>query len=149
MLCIFNSNWCKIIFIISLISVYLLIPQKMFYGWYNLLAYIFIFSTSLSLTCIFRNIKERIKLNQKQNKSFFAIILSIFGILASQVCGIGAPLCGAALGGSIGLSFLPIFAQSFLENYSVYIIIIAIIGQIYSLFLLKCWGKNYCLFEKK
>ncbi|EFK97741.1 hypothetical protein LDC_0206 [sediment metagenome] len=82
--------------------------------------------------------KERIKLNNKTEKSTLSIILSIFGLAATQVCGIGAPMCGAALGGSIGLTFLPSFAQNFFEEYSVYIIIIAIIGQIYSLYILKC-----------
>jgi hypothetical protein len=65
-------------------------------------------------------------------------LLSIFGILATQVCGIGAPMCGAALGGSIGIAFLPAVAQTFFEDYSIYIILIAILGQIYSLYVLKC-----------
>lgn len=137
------------IFILSLIGVYFIIPEKMFYGWYNLLAYSFILSTALTITCIFKNTKERIKLNKKTGKSWVSIILSIFGITATQVCGIGAPMCGAALGGSIGLTFLPSFAQTFFENYAVYIILIAIVGQLYSLYILKCWGKNYCLYNYK
>jgi hypothetical protein len=47
-------------------------------------------------------------------------------------------MCGAALGGSIGLTFLPVAGQIFFEKYAVYIILIAIAGQIYSLYLLKC-----------
>ncbi len=149
MLCILKSKWCQLVFIVSLIGFYFLIPEKMFYGWYNFLAYFFILSTALTITCIFRNTKERVKLNQAAGKSLFSIILSIFGILATQVCGIGAPMCGAALGGSIGLTFLPAVAQNFFEDYSVYIILFAITGQIYSLYLLKCWGKNYCIYNLK
>ncbi len=145
MLCILKSKWCFIVFILSLVGFYFLIPEKMFYGWYALLAYLFILSTALTITCIFRNTKERIVLNRRGGKSWGAVILSVFGILATQVCGIGAPMCGAALGGSIGLTFLPSIAQSFFEDYAVYIIIIAILGQMYSLYLLKCWGNNYCL----
>jgi hypothetical protein len=135
----------------ALFVFYFLIPKKMFYGWYNLIAYLFILSTALTTTCIFRNTKERIVLNRKGGKSWFAVILSVFGVLATQVCGIGAPMCGAALGGSIGLTFLPSIAQGFFEDYAVYIIIIAILGQMYSLYILKCWGNNYCLIipEKK
>ena len=120
----------------------------MFYGWYNIIAYGFIFSTSLTITCIFRNTKERIKINKQNNKSLISIILSIFGIIATQVCGIGAPMCGAALGGSIGITFMPVFMQSFFQDYALYIIILAIVGQMYSLYALKCWGNNYCLYDK-
>jgi hypothetical protein len=73
----------------------------------------------------------------------------VFGILATQVCGIGAPMCGAGLAGSIGISFLPIAGQIFFEQYAIYIILIAIIGQFFSLYTLKCWGNNYCLYNIK
>ena len=144
MLCLFKSKWCIFVFLISALFFYFLIPPKMFFGWYNLLAYLFIFSSALTMTCIFRNTKERIRFNRKLGKSWWSVILSVFGILATQVCGIGAPVCGATLSGAIGISFLPSFAQGFFESYSVPIIIFAIMGQIYSLFILKCWGKNYC-----
>ena len=149
MKCILKSKWCQLVFIISITIVYFSIPNKMFYSWYNFLAYTFIFSTALSITCIFRNTKERIKLNRKTSKSIFTLILSIFGILATQVCGIGAPMCSMVLGSSIGLTFLPTIAQGFFEDYAVYIILLAILGQIYSMYLLKCWGKNYCLYNIK
>ncbi len=144
MLCIFKSKWCVAVLLISAGLFYYLIPDKMFYGWYQALAYLFVLSTALSITCIFRNARERIRFQKKQQKSLVSLILSLFGILATQVCGIGAPVCGAALGGSIGLSFLPAVAQTFFEQYAVYIIIVAILGQVYSLYILKCWGKNYC-----
>ncbi len=149
MFCILKSKWCVLIFILSLFGIYFLIPEKIFFGSYNLLAYSFILSTALTITCIFRNTKERIKLNAKTGKSWLSIILSLFGILATQVCGIGAPMCGAALGGSIGLTFLPTIAQGFFEDYAVWIILIAILGQLYSLYILKCWGKNYCIYDIK
>lgn len=149
MFCVLKSKWCMGVFVLSIIGLYSLIPEKMFHEWYKLLGYTFILSTSLTITCIFKNTKERIKLNQKTGKSFVSIILSIFGVMATQVCGIGAPMCGAALGGSIGITFLPIAAQSFFEDYATYIILLAILGQMYSLYILKCWGNNYCLYNYK
>ena len=147
MLCILKSKWCLLVFIISTIGIFFMVPQTMLHDWYLSLAIIFIITTASSITCIFRNTKERIKLNKKNKKSLLSIILSIFGLAATQVCGLGAPLCGAALGGSIGLTFLPSIAQTFFQRYSVYIIIISIVGQLYSLYILKCWGKNYCLYN--
>jgi len=149
MFCVLESKWCKLVFFLTLVLVYWFTPEKVFYGWYNLLAYTFILTTALSVTCIFRNTKERIKINKKVGKSWFTIILSVLGILTTQVCGIGAPMCGAVLGGTIGLTFLPVTLQNFLGEYSVWILIIAIIGQIYSLYLLKCYGKNYCIYNLK
>ncbi len=145
MFCILKSKFCLFVFFISFIGIYFLIPDKMFYAWYRVLAYFFIFSTAMTSTCIVKNLRERILLNKKAGKSFFAILLSVFGIIATQVCGIGVPLCGTALAGSIGISFLPAIAQSFFEDYAVYIIVFAILGQLYSLYLLKCWGKHYCI----
>ncbi len=128
----------------SLVGIYFLVPETMFHGLYSLLAMFFIISSALTVTCIIRNTKERIKINKNSGKSALAIALSVLGLMATQVCGIGAPVCGAALGASLGLTFLPTFAQSFFQDYAVYIIIFAILGQLYSLYILKCWGKNYC-----
>lgn len=135
---IFNSNYCKIVFILSLILVTLLIPKKVFYGYYKILAVSFILLTSLMITCFVRNIKEKIYSAKLNGVSFIGIIGIVFGVGALQACTIGAPVCGASIGAGVFALIFPGFAFGFIENYSIHIIIASIIIQITALYFMGC-----------
>lgn len=141
---IFKSHYCKTIFILSLIAGYFLVPEKVFYRWYTLLAIIFIIVFALTITCLIRNIKERFKDAKSQGKSLVGIISMVLGISALQVCGVGAPICGATVGAGIVSLIFPSFALGFLEKYSLWIIVFSIIFQLISLYFMKCYQKINC-----
>jgi len=138
LLYILRSSYCKSVLILSLIGSYFLIPNKVFYGYGYFLAGAFMLVFSFSITCIVRNIKEKIKLSHTYKTSIFSLFLGIVGISAFQVCGIGAPVCGATIGLGIVSVIFPAFFIDFLTDYSHAIIIISIIMQTAALYFMKC-----------
>ncbi len=139
---IFKSNYCKIIFLISLILVSFLIPKKIFYGFYSILGVVFILLTALTLTCLIRNVKEKISSAKSNGASVIGILSILFGFGALQACTIGAPVCGATLGAGVIALIFPGVLFSFLEKYGIVIIIFSIIIQIISLYFMNCFKKT-------
>lgn len=138
---IFKSNYCKVVFIFSLIGLFFLIPKKIFYGNYLIIGIIFIFLSSLLVTCLIRDIKERVHSAKAGGASFLGIIVIVVGLGAIQSCSIGAPICGASIGIGV-LSFIfPNIALNFLEKYSLIIIIISLFFQVFSLYFMNCFNK--------
>ena len=135
---ILESRYCILVFLISLIVSILVIPKKVFYKWYFVLATTFILTFALTITCIVRNIKEKIKVRKQTSKSIIALIFSIIGFSALQVCTIGAPVCGAAGLGLFAI-IIPKFAFHFFNEYSVWIIIITIVLEIISMNSMSCF----------
>lgn len=136
---ILKSYYCKAVFLLALLASYFLIPEKVFYGFGYVLAIAFMFAFSLSVTCIIRNIKEKILLAKTYKYSIFHIILIALGLSAFQVCGIGAPVCGATVGiGVLSVIFPGVFID-FLGDYYEPIIIISIILQIIALYFMGCF----------
>lgn len=138
LLYILRSSYCKSVLILSLIGSYFLIPNKVFYGYGYFLAGVFMLVFSFSITCIVRNIKEKIKLSHTYKTSIFSLFLGIVGISAFQVCGIGAPVCGATIGLGVIFAIFPAFFIDFLTDYSYAIIILSIIMQLFALNFMKC-----------
>lgn len=138
LLSIFKSYYCKSVFIFSLIGSYFLIPEKVFYSYGYLLAGAFMVVFSFSVACIARNIKEKIKLSHTYKTSVFSLVLSILGISAFQVCGIGAHFCGVSVGFGIISIIFPGFFVDFLSDYSHAIIIFSILMQIAALYFMNC-----------
>lgn len=136
---IMQSHYCKIIFVIMLGVGYLLLPLEIIKGLYYLPAIIFMFLFALTFTCIIRNIKERIILQNKAKAPILIIIASAIGLSALQVCGLGGAVCGASLGLSILSFLLPNVALQFLTEYHIVFIIAAILLQILSLYFLRCF----------
>lgn len=137
---IFRSNYCKITFLAALLIGYFLIPHFILMNPYlRLVAMIFLFSFALTTTCIVRNIKEKIVQASFYQSSIISVIATIIGIAAFQVCGLGMPVCGASLGVGIFSMILPGILFSYLNKYSLEIIILALIFQFASLMLLKCF----------
>ena len=144
---IFKSKYCIGIFVLSLILTYFLIPGKAFYEWYILLDIAFMVSFALVITCIVRNVKEKILLAKTYKTSILGIVATAVGLSALQVCGFGAPVCGAVVGAGIISSIFPAVFLNLLEDYSVIIIILSIAFQLIALFFMGCFKKN--LLNKK
>jgi len=123
-----------------LVLSYFLVPEKVFYRFYNLLALLFIVVFSLSFTCLIRSLKDRINKSKKQKKgSIFGILFGVIGLSALHTCTIGAPVCGASIGMAFASAFFPAVAFDFMSDYAVIIVMISIILQIISLYQMKCF----------
>ena len=136
---VFKSKYCIAAFILTLFLSYFLIPKTVFYGFYTLLAAIFMISFALSITCIIRNIKEKILLARTYESSVIGIIATALGLAALQVCGVGAPVCGAAVGFGILSSILPTAFIDIMSKYAVQFILISVIFQLVALYLMNCF----------
>ncbi len=137
-ICMLKSNWCKAIFAFSLAGSYFLIPADVWAGEHRLLAFVFMLTFSISLTCIVRNIKERVKAAVAYQTSIISLIATILGLSAFQVCGLGAPICGASVGAGLLAVFFPGFMVNFITDYSLTIIWLSIAAQLIGLWFLKC-----------
>lgn len=133
-----RSNYCKIIFGLSLFVGYALTPKNVLTGLYLFLAVPFIFLFALTLSCAVRSVKEKIKVTRHQQTSIFGVIASAIGISALQVCGVGTPLCGASVGISILSAIFPSLVLNILREYSVVIISMSILTQLISLHSMNC-----------
>ncbi len=138
---IFKSNYCKIVFLFSLIGGYFFLPKNLLIYPYIFILILFAIGFSLVLTCLVRNIKERIVLSRTYKSSLLGIIASAFGIAALQACGIGAPVCGASIGAGIVSAIFPGVFTKFLSGYSLYIIAFSLLLQAVSLYLMNCFEK--------
>jgi len=134
-----KSKYCWIVFFVSMILSYFLIPSHVFYSWYSILALVFMVSFSLVVTCMVRNIKERILLARTYESSIISIIAIGIGLGALQVCGIGAPVCGAAVGIGIFSSLFPAAFSEFSYKYALHMILISIVLQLIALYFMNCF----------
>ena len=138
---IFKSHYCKIIFIIIFFLSYFLIPKKLFHSWWILVAILFMFLFSLVITCIVRNVKEKVILAKTYKSSLIGVLATAIGLSALQVCGVGAPVCGATIGAGFLSALFPGIFMRFLDNFAIYILIASILLQIISLYFMNCFKK--------
>lgn len=141
---ILRSNYCKIVLLISILIVSFIIPKKIFYGYYTILGVLFVLTTSLLITCFIRNIKEKVKSAKAHGASLGGIIGILFGFGALHACTIGAPICGASIGGGIIALIFPSFAFNLFEKHSIFIILISLIIQLIALYFIGCFKRNHC-----
>ena len=134
-----ESHYCKIVFAAVFALSYFLVPQKIFYRWYTLLGIAFMAMFALTITCIVRNIKERVMLKRTSGGSILSMIAVAVGFAALEVCGVGAPVCGATIGLGIFSTLLPGVTLGFFEKYGVYIVITTIALQMISLYFMNCF----------
>jgi len=127
--------------LVMLVISYFLLPKKVFYGWYNILAILFIILFAITTTYLIRSIKDKVILQRKVKRSIFGIIFSLIGLFAFQVCGIEAPVCGISVGTAIISTIFPSFAFQFLNKYTLYFIYISIVFQLAALFQMKCFAE--------
>ncbi len=138
---IFKSKYCLGVFILSLILSYFLIPKKVFYGIYTLLAVVFMISFFLTISCMVRNIKERIIIAKTYTSSLVGIIATAVGLAAMQVCGFGAPVCGAAVGLGIFSSLFPVAFVDVMSKYAVGFVTVSILIQVVALYFMNCFNE--------
>lgn len=129
------------VLLVALLISYFLIPKKVFYREYTIIAIIFMISFSLTLMCITRNIKEKIALARTYKSSVFGVIAVAIGLSALQVCGVGAPVCGAVVGAGVASVFFPTFLSTFFSKYSLVIVSSSIVFQISSLYFMNCFNE--------
>lgn len=139
---IFKSKYCIVIFIMGILLGYFLTPKQIFNGFYSVLGVLYITSFAIVLSCIVRIVKEKMVVLRKVGGSASFIVGSILGIGAMQVCGVGAPICGATIGAGIFSIFFPQSSMMFLTEYAVSIIIASILLQISSLYFMGCFRKE-------
>ena len=138
---VLKSKYCVIIFAMAFIISYFLVPEKIFYEWYTLLGIAFMIAFSLSLTCIVRNVKERIMLTKTYESSVASIIATAVGLTALQACGIGAPVCGSMVGLGFLSIFFPTVFNNFLYDYGLYVVLFSISIQFIALYFMKCFKR--------
>ena len=138
---ILKSNYCKGVFLLSLILSYFLVPKHLVGFWWNLITITFMLLFSLNMTCMVRNIKERIKTAKTTTHSVINLIASGLGILALQVCGTSGYFCSASILMGVFSSVLLQFLLGFLKEYSLYIILATILLQFISLINMNCFKK--------
>lgn len=136
---VLRSKYCVFVFLISLIVSYFLIPKQVFYRLYTVLGILFMLFFSLTLTCIVRNVKEKILLARTYKSSVLGIVAVAIGLSALQVCGVGAPVCGAAVGAGVISVLFPTFFSTIVSRYSVFIVLVSIIFQVIALYFMNCF----------
>jgi len=142
---VFKSHYCQFVFAISLLVTYFLVPKRIFYSYYTWIGVFFIITTSLTITCLVRSIKEKIISTKNSKLSLLGILSIILGFGALETCTIGAPVCGAAIGGGIIALIFPGFTFNFIEKYSIQVVLISLLIQLVNLYLMKCFKKIYSL----
>ncbi len=134
-----DSHYCKAIFVGSLVLGFFLVPKDVLEGPYKLIAIVFVLIFSLTMACVVRSLKEKVIASQKTGDSMMAVVASVVGISALQVCGLGVPACGASAGVGIVSLIFPGFVFAYLKEYSVFILVVSIFIQLYSLHRMKCF----------
>lgn len=146
---ILNSNYCKIVFILSMIMIYFFLPRGIFKGILSIIGIIFILLSSMVLTCFVRNIKEKYLSAKLNATSSLGLLATIIGISSLQICGLGAPVCGASIVAGILALIAPGVSLHFLKNHEIIIIIISILIQILALYLMNCFKQFTTCNNKK
>lgn len=135
---ILSSNYCRLVFVVSFFVGYLLLPEIVFHTANRVLALFYLLVFSSLMTCVIRNVKEKIGMAQRRKSSFLGTIAIIIGFSAFQFCGISAPVCGASIGvGFLSVIFPNFLSRFFLDNGEL-IIYLSIIAQLAALHYIGC-----------
>ncbi|NCF75530.1 MAG: hypothetical protein GWO87_03535 [Xanthomonadaceae bacterium] len=138
---IFKSKYCLLVLIVGLIGGYYLIPKKIFDGTWYLIGILYIIIFAVVSACIVKVVKEKAMTMKNTGASIVAIIFAALGIGAMQVCGVGAPICGATVGVGLFSLFFPNLSIPFLDDHALFLIILSIAIQIAALYFLNCFKK--------
>lgn len=137
-----NTKYCRFVFIISLGLWFLMVYKTLFVWVYSILWVIFITTFALTVTCLVRNIKEKIQIANREKKSIIWIVWAVIWISAAQLCGVNAVFCGSTIWVWLLSTILPTSTIWFLSEYAVLIIILSIVTQIIGLYLMKCFSRK-------
>ena len=122
-----------------MITVSIIIPKKIFYGYYTIIGVFFIFISSLLITCFVRNAKERILAAQEHKMSFVGIFFLLIGLITMNTCTIGAPICGVSAAAGLMALLFPGMALGFLSQYGLVIILFSLLIQTAALYYMSCF----------
>lgn len=137
-----NTKYCWLVFMIAWWLWFWMIHETLFTGIYTILWFLFTIVFALTVTCLIRNIKEKVKLANKAWKSLIWIIGATIWIATAQLCWINAVFCGSTIWMWLLSTILPTTTMWFLSEYSVIIIILSIITQLIWLYFMKCFVKK-------
>lgn len=138
---VFSSHYCWLSLVLSFIIGYFLVPEKIFHGAWSIFGIVYALVFSIVLTCMIRVIKEKALNMKRTGAGIISVIGAILGLGAMQVCGIGAPICGATLGVSIFSIIAPGVSTALWQDFAIPLLFVSIILQIVSLYYLKCFKK--------
>ena len=107
---VLKSNYCRLVFLISTVIIYLFTPKHVLYGWFSIIGVLFMLTSALVITCLVRDIKDRIILAKNTKSTGLAMFATVIGLVALQTCSISAPVCGASIGAGILAIIIPGFS---------------------------------------
>jgi len=139
--CVLTSKLCKIIFILSLIVSFFLVPIELFKTDYAVIVVLFMIFFSLTVTCIFRNIREEIVVLRNTHHHLLGIVAAVLGISAMQVCGIATHMCVGGVGLGIISALYPVVFVNLLTKYAVSVIVGSIVLQGIALHFMGCFRR--------
>jgi len=127
-----GSYLCRVVFALSLLAAYLMVPQAVF-GQHAALSAVFFVTFAYTMACVAYSARENMK--NAAGKSTLSVIASAVGLAALTACGTAA--CGSIGIGIFSLA-IPIAAVHFFVEYGAYIVAASIIAQLFSLWKMNC-----------
>jgi hypothetical protein len=141
---VLESKYCWIVMAVSLILSYFLIIRKFtsFTNFWSLfLSAVYIIAFAISNSCLVREIKENIKSKIRSGtNSILSILGSILGFGAVQLCTVSGT-CGMNIFTSVIFSILPTSLGMFFMENGVWILLIADILLLISIYRMRCFKK--------
>lgn len=141
---VMKSHYCQFVFLIIFIASGFLVPKSTFHGILLAVSLLFMITFAVTITCIVRNIKEKVKLAKSYRGSIIGIISTAVGLSALQVCGASAPVCAATIGMGVLSAIMPGFVIVFFVKYNTIILVLSIIAQLIALYTMRCFIKINC-----
>ena len=138
---IFDSIYCRFVFLGALGISYFLVPQRIFNSVYWPLGIVFMVLSALLVTCMVKNIKDRIRVARTYKSSILGILALAFGAASLQFCGVGAFICSPTWGMALVAALIPELAFPMLTHFAIPIFILSIFFQVISLYLMGCFKR--------
>lgn len=136
---IFRYTYCRVVFLVALGVSYFLVPQRIFNSVYWLLGIVFMVLSALLVTCVIKNIKDRIRIARTYKSSILGILAVAFGAASLQFCGVGVFVCSPTWGMALVTAIFPELAFPILTHFAIPVFILSIFFQIISLYLMGCF----------
>ena len=140
---VLKSKNCWLVMLIWGLFSYLLLQETFAHGdiIIKAISALFIFVLSLVIAC---TIKTVVSNSQKKSQSLRSLangIIGLIGIIATQTC-LASGVCAITLTTAILSTILPLAVVNIFEEYSIHIIILSTLFLAYSLYSMKCFGKE-------
>ncbi len=136
---ILKSRYCKAVFVLSLVVAYFILPREVFESPHFVFGIAFMLTFALLSTCLVRNVKERLFAAKAASGSLLGAFAAIVGWSALQVCTVS---CTAGFGAALLSAFLPSMFMHFLISYSIPLIVISLLAQIFAIYRMNCLGPS-------